>query len=877
MRFLRLRIANYRGVIASEVDFGSSGVTLVQGPNEAGKTSLGEAIGLLFEYVDSSKHRNIEAIRPVHRDEGPEIEVQVESGPYVFTYFKRFYKKPQTTLTITLPKPENYTGREAHERAEAILLETIDIDLWKALNIQQGDAIQQPTLTKQKSLSAALDSAAGGRPADPGEEGLFDRIRDEYILYFTERGAEKRGLQEARKRQEEAKAEVAGLEQQIRDLEQDIEGAAILQLELGRLKKQEQEQVQAVDVHLASLEKISVMENALNEVKLKLESAQKSEQVAYRDKDARQLLIDNVDKITETHRELLESLSMSLPTLNQAENEFKKEGAFSIAADKESKKADVLAILRRDDFDYYNNKLHLEQLTERKERIDQARKDAIQAEDVLERNKATPQILEAISQAEKELLTAKAKLEMGAPHISLDSLAEFHLIIDDVPTTLNKGENRSLLIADTIRLTIPRKLDIEVTTGASLEGLQKQVTEAQHALENACETAGVTDPNKAREALDDRLKALQQVDNKEQTETENLRDLTYEDLGEKVSHLQQSVPTYLAERQKKPVICPDLDSAKKERANADVNQQRAKREAETARDVLDATRNVRDGLKVKYENERVRLDLLAQDLKQAQDNLDRARKSNPDDTLDTNLTEAIRTVGTEEANSFLTEESLQAENPDRVRTLYETASDSLKTTRNRQNTAQTELTEVQTRLKIQGEEGLHEKIRAVQIRLERIGHENHALFRQTAVAKYLFESIQEERDRARHAYVSPLKENIENLSRLVFDDTFEVEISDELQIESRTLNGVRIPFDSLSGGTKEQLSLIFRIACSIMVAKDRGAPLILDDALGYTDPDRLRLMGTVLAKAAKECQVIIFTCVPDRYSNIGEATIVSLR
>ena len=93
MKFIRLRVANYRGIAAAEVKFGPTGITLVQGPNEAGKTSLGEAIGLLFEYLDSSKHRNIEAIKPVHRDEGPEIELQAESGPYAFTYFKRFHKR----------------------------------------------------------------------------------------------------------------------------------------------------------------------------------------------------------------------------------------------------------------------------------------------------------------------------------------------------------------------------------------------------------------------------------------------------------------------------------------------------------------------------------------------------------------------------------------------------------------------------------------------------------------------------------------------------------------------------------------------------------------------------------------------------------------
>ncbi len=54
------------------------------------------------------------------------------------------------------------------------------------------------------------------------------------------------------------------------------------------------------------------------------------------------------------------------------------------------------------------------------------------------------------------------------------------------------------------------------------------------------------------------------------------------------------------------------------------------------------------------------------------------------------------------------------------------------------------------------------------------------------------------------------------------------------------------------------------------------ASLILDDALGYTDPERLKLMGAVLAKAGRECQIIILTCVPDRYSNVGEATVVRL-
>lgn len=106
MKYKRLRITNYRGVESSEVEFESRGLTLIQGPNEVGKTSLGEAIGILFEYPDSSKHSAVVAIRPVHRDDGSEIELEAESGPYKFVYSKRFHKKPETRLTVTAPRPE---------------------------------------------------------------------------------------------------------------------------------------------------------------------------------------------------------------------------------------------------------------------------------------------------------------------------------------------------------------------------------------------------------------------------------------------------------------------------------------------------------------------------------------------------------------------------------------------------------------------------------------------------------------------------------------------------------------------------------------------------------------------------------------------------
>lgn len=877
MRFLRLRIANYRGITDVDVRFSRSGITLIQGPNEAGKTSLGEAIGLLFEFPDSSKHRSVEAIRPVHRDEGPEIELEAESGPYAFTYFKRFHKKPESKLTIARPKAESHTGREAHDRAEVILQETLDISLWKALTIQQGEGVHQPVLMKQTSLSAALDKAAGGRPADPHQEGLFDKVRAEYLRYYTERGAERKELGESRKALTDAQLELARIEQAIRDLDRDIDRAAVLQLELRQLKKQEEELTKAVTAHAATLEEIVALENTLSAARLKLESAQKSEQVARRDKDARQGLIDAVGEAAQAHKAIEESSVMSLAALNQADEELRKAQTVFNDADRKRKEADTLASLRRADFDYYNNKLHLDQLRERKDRIDQARQNAAKAEVTLARNKVDNRRLKAIQDAERGLLTANAQLQTGAPSVLLRGLADCRLSIDDAEITLGKGEVRTFPVADRSRVTIPGALDVEITAGSSAEGLSRKVEEARRVLEDVCAKAGVSTPEDARKAFEERREANRQVDAKGQVEKDNLRDLTYEELGRRLLGLLESVPDYLAKRGSDPVIAPDLDSAKKERANAEALQQKALSEWESARESLDTARSMRDRLNAKHQEARVQLDLLSKDVERARENLDRARKSSSDDALEAALVKAIQAVASEDARVRDAEALLKAKNPERVKVLAETARGSLQTTQNRRNAAQTELTEVQTRLKIHGEEGLHEKLHMAQTGLERLGANNKSLFRRASSAKCLFETMREQRDQARRAYVAPLKEKIDNLGRLVFDDSFQVEISEDLQIASRTVGGITVPFDSLSGGTKEQLSLVFRLACSMIVAEEGGTPLVLDDALGYTDPQRLHLMGAVLARAAKDCQIVVFTCMPDRYANIGEATVVSLK
>ena len=64
-----------------------------------------------------------------------------------------------------------------------------------------------------------------------------------------------------------------------------------------------------------------------------------------------------------------------------------------------------------------------------------------------------------------------------------------------------------------------------------------------------------------------------------------------------------------------------------------------------------------------------------------------------------------------------------------------------------------------------------------------------------------------------------------------------------MRICSRTLYGRTVPYESLSGGAKEQLGIVARLAGAALVAKEDGVPVVIDDALGFTDAERLTKMA----------------------------------
>ena len=77
-------------------------------------------------------------------------------------------------------------------------------------------------------------------------------------------------------------------------------------------------------------------------------------------------------------------------------------------------------------------------------------------------------------------------------------------------------------------------------------------------------------------------------------------------------------------------------------------------------------------------------------------------------------------------------------------------------------------------------------------------------------------------------------------------------------------------FAALSFGAREQLALISRFAYADLL-REAGRPtlLILDDALVHSDAQRLSAMKRVIFDAAQRHQVLLFTCHPENWRDMG--------
>lgn len=141
---------------------------------------------------------------------------------------------------------------------------------------------------------------------------------------------------------------------------------------------------------------------------------------------------------------------------------------------------------------------------------------------------------------------------------------------------------------------------------------------------------------------------------------------------------------------------------------------------------------------------------------------------------------------------------------------------------------------------------------------------------EVAALTRLRRALDDARTAARDLYFEPVMNELRPLMGLLFDDV-SVSFNDATLLpELLRRNGQDEPVDVLSGGMREQLAILTRLAFARLLARDgRPAPVILDDALVYSDDDRIEKMFDALHRQSRDQQIIVFSCRQRAFERLG--------
>lgn len=875
MRLHKLSLRNWRGIQHRDIEF-DDGVTLLEGPNEIGKSSIIEAIQLLFSELDSSNKKQVKSVQPAGQDLGSEVSVEFSVAGYRITYAKTYNKNRSTTVHISGTKNLQETGRSAHEWVAKLLSEQVDMDLWQTLLVDQGEQINQIKLSSSVSLAQALDNVAGATDATSLEdETLISAAQREYERYFTLKTGRIK-YTELIDATEQTRTRLAELTGTMQQLEQDQNQQKMTAQEVERLRMalpqmQEAEQKEAQrwqklqEKTAALTSKKQTLAEIENQLTRTLETIQSRTALVTQIHDQQNASAQFNHEIESLKQNLLQE-SKTLDTLNSGLAQLQDE-------EKELRSLEKLA---RADLTHLEKKTQLTQHQKTLSQIESIDRELNENLSAISNIPVDAQALAAYVQLEQTLAVAEAKAQVASTTLTLTAKKALPLIIGDQPIEISEGQAHKFSVSKALHIELPNQLDIEVSPPESTADLAQQQQQAKTQLQALQAELGVADLQSATALArqrSDREADVQQLKSQQQ---KILQDLHTSEIEQQIDRLTKTCTQYVNNRVDTPSPPADTHIAAENVRQIEQKLTRLQTQIDRARVEYKAQETTTAGVKQALESK------IAQNLaaKAATDALTVSLESQRQKRSDASLAD-LKEEQQKKAADLRVEldaiaEDLTQQNVDAQKLLLDNATDSAHRTTIELRQQEQALAILNDRLETARANGLHELLVKAETQLVQLQQELSATQRRAEAARKLWETLNHHRDAARQAYLQPLKQHIEALGTLVFGPTFQVEIAEDWSITHRTLNGTTLTFDDLSIGAKEQLAILMRLAAAQLVARQDGVPLFIDDALGFSDPQKLNTMGAAIAAAGRTCQIIILTCAPGRYANVGNAHLIRL-
>ena len=917
MKLHRIHIENYKGVTEQTLHVPDTGLVVVSGPNEVGKTSLIEALSLVFNTRNkhTAKKQAIKDAQPVGQHVPVIVEAEFSIGEHRVVHTKQFLVSPKAILRyVDGPRTgDSFTGDDAIGEMER-LISGLDDTLWTALQVLQTGGRSELTLDSSESLRAALDARSGATDTRRDDHGLFDLIKEESQNYWTATGKPIRSRNDQRGERDALNAQLADVRQTLDQADQLVSELGDLDEELGDLHRH---QIKA----RGELAKANEQQESLRQLKEIVERAAQDELNA-------KLTLTEATSTAQQRTELLgelasldERIADSTADVKQAEElhhavnqELEQTKSTMVKARSTRDKARDAVTKAEDLRTLVSQTSKLAQLRRRRERAAALNEQIVELTREVNDHPITKEQLGQLRKTEQKLRDARTQVSLASPVLTAEALAE------DAPELLLDGEpvepGRSYQIDQAVHLQVGSSWKMSLTPHAELEKLRTDAEKYATRLTDQLADLHVESVSQAEDRCEAQQIAASRL--KERTaqrdelldgESMDALDATIEQMSEQVASLRESTgltatlsgssrPTH-ANNSGDDAGATDLDTPAPGSPTAsdgkvpypdipdpDAQVQAAKAELTTAEDQVAELESQLSAIRERLDQARERMvaattTMTGDQTRRAElaEKLHLAREQASDDDIRAEE-EKARAAHTQAAEALdRARKDLEDRHPDQIAQDVNDAQNRLTNVSARLTQKQSRQSSLRGQLTGMGREQLQDEADRTRIRIHHLDRQIRSVDQRAEAAKLLAETMLNARREQDRVYHEPLTRAINQIGTAIYHDGFSVRIDEELRISGRLLDGPGLGTGQLSSGAREQLGLIVRLAVANLVDPGDGVPLILDDALVYSDQRRARRIIQQMAAGATNCQIIVLTCDPERYDTLDTSdgiTTVSL-
>ncbi|WP_372892981.1 AAA family ATPase [Rhodosalinus sp.] len=836
------------------------GLNVLSEPNEQGKSTLFDALQALFQRPHGSKDKEVRALRP-HAGGAPEVAVEIETAEGRFTLSKRWLSKPCARvesggrLVAQADAAEDWIARLMGDAAggpAGLLWVRQGMTGLDHGNRREQEAALAARRDLLSSVTGEVEAMTGGRRMD----AALARCAEEFSDYCTTTGRPRTGgpWKAAQERVEQLKAEEAELDATARALHAALDERRRLRRDLSDLEEPEaaaarakrlaeaqaahqaaERHAERVEGHRRALQAAELREtdlavrlDGLRAALAERDAATEAAEAATGTRDAAQARVAAADAAAEAARKGLAAADATLEAAEAAHRDAQRRQA---ARDGAARRADLAARLERAE----------------------AARTAMEEAAAAARHGPDAATLRRLEDLDRDLRAARARRDGAAPQLVMRYAAgcagsvmrDGEELPGDTPVPVPEGAELTLAGLGTLTVrpgTGPQEAaDTERAATAFAEALVAADAETLDAA-RAAAAARAEAERRAGEA-------------KARLETAAPEGL------EALRAARAAIPE-TAETAETTAEAPPLDPCTTERAlgaaraaRADAENRRAAAEAtaaeaRTAAARAEAASEAADARRARAATALDRLD--ATDATALEEALAQARAAR--EAAETTLGEAERNA------------------PDLA-----AAGAALTRARSVVDQAATRVAELRPAIAALDERIAQGAGDAVEERLAETRDTRAAaeadlarIEREVATLTRLRDALEAARAEARERYFEPVATELRPLLGLLWPEA-ELDWGDETLLPRALIrDGQEEPIDILSGGTQEQVALLVRLAFARMLAKDgRHAPVILDDALVFTDDDRIERMFDALHRQASDLQILVLTCRQRAFRDLG--------